>query len=117
MIKDDMVYLGHMLDYALRAVCKVKDINRDDFDDNDDLRLALVHLIQIVGEAARLVSDECREKYPVIPWTKIIGMRHRIVHNYINIQFRIVWDVVKYELPSLVEELEKIVPPEEFTAD
>ena len=117
MIRDDMVYLGHMFDFASRAVNRVKNISRNEYDKDEDLRMVLAHLIQVVGEAARLASEECHKKYPTIPWSKIIGMRHRIVHDYINIKYGIVWDVAKYELPLLVKELEKIVPLKERDAD
>ncbi len=89
MMKDDMVYLGHMLEYGSRAVDKVEELEWNDFDKDENLRLAVVHLIQIVGEAARHVSDETQKKHAGIPWSDIIGMRHRIVHDYVNIKFRV----------------------------
>ncbi len=68
-----------------------------------------MHFIQIIGEAANHVSDKTKEEYP-IPWTKVVGMRNRIVHDYLTTNFVVVWEVVKQELPLLVAELEKDVP-------
>lgn len=113
MPKDDRLYFGHMLDMARKAVSKVEGISREDYDDNENLRLALTHLVQIIGEAARLVSPEGRAAHPDIPWREITGMRHKIVHDYLNVDEDVVWEVVTHDLPSLVAILEKIVPPAE----
>ena len=109
MLKDDMVYFAHMLDMADGIVKRVKNINRSDFDSSEDLRFALTHMLQIIGEAARNISSETRTKYRSIPWEEIIGMRHRIVHDYINVKYEIVWQVAVRDIPLLIGELEKIV--------
>lgn len=113
MPRDDRLYLGHMLDMARKAVGKVERISRVNYDNDEDLRLALTHLVQIIGEAARLVSPEGRAAHPEIPWREITGMRHKIVHDYLNVDEDVVWEVVTHDLPSLVAMLEKIVPPNE----
>lgn len=110
MPKDDMVYLGHMLDMARNAIAKTHGLTRTQYDADENLRLALVHLIQVVGEAARRVSEPVRSSHPEIPWTEIIGMRHKVVHEYLNVDFDVVWQVVVTDLPALVAALEKIVP-------
>lgn len=71
------------------------------------------HHIQISGEAARGVSDECRRAHTDIPWSDIVGMRHRIVHDYLNIQLDRVWRTVQNDIPVLIAQLEPLVPPEE----
>jgi uncharacterized protein with HEPN domain len=70
------------------------------------LTLAIVRLIEIVGEAAANVSPERREEFPDIPWSEIIGMRNRVVHAYFDVNFNIVWNTVTYNLPSLIAQLE-----------
>jgi len=62
---------------------------------------ALVHNIQIVGEAANQLSTEFKSKVTAVDWQGMIGMRHRIVHNYFDIDLDIVWDTVLYDLPEL----------------
>lgn len=76
------------------------------------LRLALTRLVQVIGEAAQHVSMEFREKYPEVPWHEIIGMRHRIVHDYLNVDEEVIWEVIQHDLPPLVDILTRIVPPE-----
>lgn len=74
--------------------------------------LALTHLIQVIGEAARRVPSQFREEHQQIPWDAIAGMRSKIVHDYMNVDEDIVWDSVTQELQPLIDELKKIVPPE-----
>jgi uncharacterized protein with HEPN domain len=113
MQKDDLIYVSHMIDLATSAVNKVDPITRERFDSDENLRLALTHLVQTLGEAARRVSPEFQQRYPAIPWAKIVGMRHKVVHDYLHVDYDIVWDVATHELPPLIRELRKIVPSQE----
>ncbi len=113
MNKDDLVYVGHMLDTASLALSKVKGKTRQEFDADENLRLALVHLIQTLGEAARHVSVPFQRSHPGIPWGRIIAMRHKVVHDYLHVDFDIVWDVVTADLPQIVAELKRILPQQE----
>ena len=74
----------------------------EDFDNNELLRLSLTHLLQIIGEAARRVSPDFRENYPTIPWQAVVGMRSKVVHDYLNIDEDIVWNTVKNDLPFFI---------------
>jgi uncharacterized protein with HEPN domain len=112
MLKDDLVYVGHMLDTARKAERRVAGKTRADFDADEDLRIVLTHLIQTIGEAARRVSEETRARHPEVPWSAIVGMRHRIVHDYIDVDEDIVWEVASNRLRPLVDLLVRIVPPE-----
>lgn len=107
---DDMVYIGHMLDMACKANDKVRGLQKDAFDDDDDRQLALAHLIQTIGEAAARVSQEIRRDNPDVPWREITGMRNKIVHDYMGLDFDIVWEVATKDLPRLIEQLRRIFP-------
>src|ERR1700738_3002534 len=107
----DLVYVGHMLDMARKAVSKTQGISRETYDADENLRLALIHLIQTIGEAGRQVSREFRDNRPEIRWADIIGMRHKVVHDYLGIDDDIVWQVVTDDLPELVTALDAIGPP------
>jgi uncharacterized protein with HEPN domain len=110
MKKDDLIYVGHMLETSRDVVGRVAGIDRDAFDRDDNLRLALTHLVQTIGEAARRVSDEFRASHPEIPWSVIVGMRHKLVHDYIHVDYVLVWETVIKDIPNLVTQLEAIVP-------
>jgi uncharacterized protein with HEPN domain len=69
--------------------------------------------VELIGEAARRVSEQTRASNPGIDWVAIVGLRHRIVHDYRNIDLDRLWKIVRDDVPALVAELERIVPPEE----
>ena len=108
MPRDDAVYVGHMLETTRKAVEKIERKSRADFDADENLRLALAHLIQIIGEAASRVSTTFCEAHAEVPWSEVIGMRHKIVHDYLGVDYDIVWAVVTADLPLLVLTLERI---------
>jgi len=91
----DLVYVGHMLDMARKAVAKTAGLSRQVNDEDENLRLALTHLVQVIGEAAG--GD-------------IVGMRHKVVHDYLGVDEDIVWQVVTEDLPKLAVTLERLVP-------
>ena len=108
MPKDNLVYVGHMLDMARQARQLVAGKTRADYDADIVLRLALAHLVQSVGEAARRVSPVLQHANPDIPWRNIVGIRHKVVHDYFYVDFDIIWDVVTTDLPALMSRLEQI---------
>jgi uncharacterized protein with HEPN domain len=112
MPKDDLVYVGHMLDMARQITEKVRGVSRQQFDGDDNLRLALTHLIQVVGEAAARVSEALRNRHPEVPWRAIVGMRHKVVHDYFNVDEEVVWDTATEEMLPLIEQLEVILGDE-----
>jgi uncharacterized protein with HEPN domain len=109
MPKDDLVYIGHMLDTARQVIAKVHGISRAEYDNDENLRLALTHLIQIIGEASCHVSELLRGMRPEVPWRAIVGMRHKVVHDYLNVDEDVVWQTATEEMPLLAEQLEAIL--------
>ncbi|MDW8317052.1 MAG: DUF86 domain-containing protein [Anaerolineae bacterium] len=107
MRKDDTVRLRHMLDAAEEAIGFAQGGERKDLDRDRKLTLALIKDIEIIGEAAYQVSDETRSQLPDIPWQDIIGMRHRLVHAYFDINLDVLWQTVQQDLPPLVEVLRR----------
>ena len=79
---EDIVPLQHMLDHAREAVNMIAGKKRADLGRERMLELALIRLIEIIGEAAARVSTKGRIRYPSIPWREVIGMRNRLVHGY-----------------------------------
>ena len=74
--------------------------------------LALVRLLEVIGEASRRVPEEFRSRYPVVPWRRTTDFRNRLIHAYDDIDFDTVWDIVQNELPPLIEQLESIIAEE-----
>lgn len=109
MQRDDAVYVGHMLDVSRKIAAKVSGATRNQFDSDENLRLALAHLLQTIGEAARRVSPSFREAHPAIPWSAIVGMRHKVVHDYMAVDEDVVWRTSVEEIPRLVSALAPLV--------
>ncbi|WP_448542501.1 HepT-like ribonuclease domain-containing protein [Roseiflexus sp.] len=74
---------------------------------------AIAKALENIGEAARKVSDETRASHPQIPWSQIIGLRHRIAHDYLHLDLMRIWEIVQHDVPALIEMVEPLVPPEE----
>ena len=110
--RSDLLYLGHMLDTARRAHGKATAVTRAEFDRDENLQIAVTHLLQIIGEAARRTPEEIRREHPEIPWSDIIGMRHKLVHDYTEIRLDEVWRTALEDLRPLIDILERIVPSE-----
>lgn len=83
-----------------------------EFENDELIQNAVMHVIQVVGEVATKVSDAFKTAHPEIPWKAIAGMRHRLVHDYTRIDVPTVWRVVQTHLPPLIAQLEPLVPPE-----
>jgi len=101
-----------MLDMCQKGLAMTAGKTRLDYDASETLQFALAHVIQVIGEAADHVSEEFKEAQPKIPWYEIIGMRHRIVHDYMNVDEDVVWSVVINDLPSLIAILKRTIPPD-----
>ena len=106
---NDTVSLQQMLVHAREAVAMVKDCTREQLDNERVLSLALVQLVQIIGESANRVSDPRRQQHAEIPWSQIVALRNRLIHGYDTINFDILWKILIEDLPLLVASLEKIL--------
>ena len=109
---EDLVRLRHMLEAARKAVAFLKDRKRSDLDNDERLTLALVRLLEILGEAGKCVSADLRQRHSQIPWKEIAGTRDRLIHGYFDVDLNIVWQIVIADLPALIPELEQIVSSE-----
>ena len=102
MPKVDRLYFGHMLEVAEKLVAKTSGITRAAFDADEDLRLAVTHLMQRLGEAARRVSLETQRAHLEFPWRRAIGKRHKIVHDYFAVDDDLVWETATQDVPPLI---------------
>ena len=108
---DDGSRIRHMLDAAREAQAFIAGRARADLDNDRLLALALVKLVEIIGEAASRVSPEGRAQYPSVPWPSIVRMRNRLIHGYFDIDLDRVWETVTTDLPPLVAALEEAARP------
>jgi uncharacterized protein with HEPN domain len=101
-----------MIDAAQKACEFMQGKTKNDLESDELLSLAIVRLIEIIGEAASKISKQKQEQYPEIAWSEIIGMRNRIVHAYFDINTAVVWRTIIEDLPILVTQLNVVLTRE-----
>jgi len=106
---EDKVRLQHIIDEANEACTYARDISFDEFLKDGKTARAIMRSVEIIGEAASKLSDELRKEHPEVPWQKIVGMRNRLIHVYFDIDFKTLWQTVKDNLPSLIEQIKAII--------
>jgi uncharacterized protein with HEPN domain len=112
MRNDDLIRVRHMVEAAGQAVSFAKGRTRSDLDHDTMLTLALIRAVEVVGEAASRVSEDSRKECPDVPWQKIVGMRNRLIHAYVDVNLDILWKTIADALPTLIRDLEKILGSE-----
>jgi len=70
---------------------------------------AVVRNLEVIGEAARFIPEDIRQRHPEVPWPQMIALRNRLIHGYFVVDYEIVWDIVTNELPALRKHLEEIL--------
>ena len=107
-MRDDAVRLKDILN-SIEKIEQQAQKGKDSFLKDELLQTWFVYHIQIIGEAARALSEELRNNHPEVPWKDIIGMRHFIVHQYTDIDLETVWEVVKKDIPNLKNKIQRIL--------
>lgn len=108
--------LRHMLDHAREAVQMLGTGTEQDLAQNRLLELALVRLVEIVGEAASQVPAEFREAHPQIPWREASSMRNFLIHGYDHIRHDILCRTIRDDFPPLIKQLEQLLAKSEGEA-
>jgi uncharacterized protein with HEPN domain len=106
---DDRTRILHMIDAAEAVAQFMAGRIRDDLDRDRMLLFAVVHAIEVLGEAANKISPTTRADVPLIPWGAIVSMRNRLIHGYFDIDTTIVWKTATAEIPTLVPLLRALV--------
>ena len=102
---DDALSLRQMRDHLEETIALTNGRRRADLDTDRIYALALLKLVEIVGEAAGRVSDATRAAHPEIPWREIVGMRHHLVHGYDAVDYDILWTVATEDFPPLARQI------------
>ena len=108
----DRSYLLDILGSARAIRSYVGGFSRRSFLADQQLQDSVIRRIEVMGEAAGRLSLEFRESHQEIPWARIRGMRNRMIHGYDAIDMDIVWDTVERDIPRIISQLERLVPPE-----
>ncbi len=103
------IYLKHIFDECCFLIKYSKNLDLDRFMKDEVLKKAFVRSLEIIGEAVKKLPLEFKVSHPQIPWKLISGMRDKLIHEYFGVDYRIVWRTVKEEIPSLKNEISKIL--------
>ncbi|MGQ9627081.1 MAG: HepT-like ribonuclease domain-containing protein [Anaerolineae bacterium] len=109
MRKDDTVYLWHILDAIGQIEDYLKGVSEGQFLQNRLLQDGVVRQLEIIGEDSRNLSGEFQKEHPEVPWRQIIALRNRIIHAYFTVNLQIVWEVARDDLPSLKQQVKRIL--------
>jgi len=109
----DEGWLLDMLLAARRVSQYIEDVTEEEFLQNHILQDAVVKRLEVIGEAANQITEEFKALHGEVPWPLIVGMRHRLIHEYFNIDLVKVWDAAQNDIPNLIQQIEPLVPPDE----
>lgn len=118
MSKEPIEYLKHIRDessYILSVI--TKDITKDDFINNETLKRAIIRSLEVIGEATKKIPADFKIKWNSINWKNMVGMRDRLIHDYMGINYSIVWDVIKNKIPELHEQIAKVIEKIKITGN
>lgn len=108
-MKDDAVYVEHMLDAVETIETYTEDQTADTFRGNPLVQDAVIRQLEILGEAAKRLSSATRDQFDDVPWRDITGMRDKLIHGYFGVDVDVVWKTVREDVPELKHQLEQIV--------
>lgn len=112
-MRRDDAYLLDILLAARQALKFVDGVTQSEFEESDLLQSAVMRPLEIIGEAASKISITTRKTNPQIPWTEMIGMRNRLIHEYFRVNYDAVWDTIQTDLPTLISQIEPLVPKDD----
>lgn len=106
---NDIERVCHMLDALAAAISFVSDRKSHDLDQDKQLNFACIRAFEVVGEAATKLSADFRLRHNEIPWRDIIGLRNRLIHDYLGVDNSAIWKLIIYDAPLLIKQLQHII--------
>jgi uncharacterized protein with HEPN domain len=101
---------------AIRQITKYTDLGRQSFDQDELVRIWVIHHLEIIGEAARSIPQTFKNNHPAVPWKQISRMRNVLIHIYFGVDPDIIWEVVGHDLPVLKSSVEALLAGQEGTS-
>lgn len=107
-MKDDRVYLRHILD-AIEKIESYVSVGHEEFMTASHWQDAVIRQLEIIGEAAKKLSPTFRSQYPEVPWRRISGLRDVLIHDYMGVDLAAVWQITKTDIPTLKEHIQAVL--------
>lgn len=111
-MNENEAFLRHILDEIEFLANQCRGLQFQELMEDEVLKRASVRSLEVIGEATKNLSEEFKEKYPVVEWKKIAGLRDKLIHHYFGINWDIVWDVIENKLPDLEKEIRILIEKE-----
>jgi uncharacterized protein with HEPN domain len=113
MSKEPVEYLMHIRDECLYIISVIgDDLSKEIFIKDETLKRAVVRSLEIIGEATKKIPGDFKVKWSTVNWKNMSGMRDRLIHDYIGVNYSIVWDVIKNKIPELYSQIIKVIEKE-----
>ncbi len=112
MSKEPIEFLKHISDECAYLLSVSKDLSKDSFLNDETLKRAVVRSLEIIGEATKKIPADFKVKWSSIQWKNMAGMRDRLIHDYIGVNYSIVWDVFKNKIPELFDQIQEVLNKE-----
>lgn len=109
MSKDPKEYLRHINDECLYLISVSKDLKYEDFLEDETLKRAVVRSLEIIGEATKKIPADLKLKWSTIQWKNMAGMRDRLIHDYMGVNYTIVLDVMKNKIPDMNKQISEFL--------
>jgi len=109
MDEKSLIFLEHILQNIAKIEKFTKSLSKEDLINDELKQYAVIRAIEIIGEAVKNIDRHFMEQHEDIPWKKIIGSRDKMFHHYFGVDFNIIWNIIKVDLPDLKYKLEKII--------
>jgi len=109
MSKEPIEYVKHIIDECSYIISVSNNLSKDEFLEHETLKRALVRSLEIIGEATKKIPADFKVKCNSVQWKNMAGMRDRLIHDYIEVNYLIVWDVVKNKIPQLNDQLKELL--------
>ena len=100
-MKDDSIYIDHILLSINNILIYTKDISKEEFAKNTLIQDAVIRNFEIIGEATKKISPDFKKVNFEVPWKEMAGMRDKLIHDYIGIDIQVIWDTIQQDLPKL----------------
>ncbi|MBS1641308.1 MAG: DUF86 domain-containing protein [Bacteroidetes bacterium] len=112
MSKEPIEFLKHIADECIYLLSVSQGQSKDDFLNDETLKRAVVRSLEIIGEATKKIPADFKVKWNTIQWKNMAGMRDRLIHDYIGVNYSIVWDALINKIPELNIQIQKVLNPE-----
>ena len=108
-MKDDRVFILHILDEVNFIIRESKALDYEDLVQNEILKRAILRSLEIIGEATKNLSKDFRKKHSAIKWRELAGLRDKLIHYYFGVKWERVWDVIKNVIPEIEDKLKSLL--------